>query len=174
MLSVASDLSRLPLPREHRDAVEDSENSVPRQVSQRSLQRTSHSIVPPHGGKLQNSRRSPLSQTRQNLQDSQALKEAFNLSMAYRNEYMDEQPLVGEPGNFMLAKMDATQNLTKAAENGPSTEDRAIPAPPPLQTDLLQYAASRPTKDGDGSPLSASSKDRAKRRKSKQAFSSVA
>src|SRR5947209_5105414 len=39
-----------------------------------------------------------------NFQETRTLLEAINMSRRYGNEYMNEMPLVGEPGNFRLSK----------------------------------------------------------------------
>ncbi|KAL1965249.1 hypothetical protein VTN77DRAFT_6003 [Rasamsonia byssochlamydoides] len=38
------------------------------------------------------------------FQDTRSLMEAFNLLSRYGDEFMDENPLVGEPGSFILSK----------------------------------------------------------------------
>jgi hypothetical protein len=38
------------------------------------------------------------------FQDTRSLMEAFTLLSRYGDEFMDENPLVGEPGSFILSK----------------------------------------------------------------------
>ncbi|BDD61800.1 Mediator of RNA polymerase II transcription subunit 6 [Monascus purpureus] len=56
------------------------------------------------------------------MQDTRNLAEAFSLLSRYGDEYMDETPLVGEPGSFILSKSGettaaATASTAKAAPN---------------------------------------------------------
>ena len=38
------------------------------------------------------------------FQDTRSLMEAFTLLSRYGDEFMDENPLIGEPGSFILSK----------------------------------------------------------------------
>lgn len=38
------------------------------------------------------------------IQDTRTLAESFNLFMQYGDEFMDENPLVGEPGSFIMSR----------------------------------------------------------------------
>ncbi|MFT7763773.1 UNVERIFIED_CONTAM: hypothetical protein ODW78_21555, partial [Salmonella enterica subsp. enterica serovar Enteritidis] len=39
-----------------------------------------------------------------NYQDTRSLAESFSLLTRYGDEFMDESPLVGEPGSFILSR----------------------------------------------------------------------
>lgn len=54
------------------------------------------------------------------VQDTRSLAEAFSLLSRYGDEYMDETPLVGEPGSFILSKSGDATTATAAAKTGPS------------------------------------------------------
>ncbi|PYH98885.1 mediator of RNA polymerase II transcription subunit 6 [Aspergillus ellipticus CBS 707.79] len=50
------------------------------------------------------------------LQDARTFAESFSLFSRYGEEYMDEHPLVGEPGSFILSRV-TDADRTKAAPN---------------------------------------------------------
>ncbi|KAH0566267.1 hypothetical protein GP486_000342 [Trichoglossum hirsutum] len=70
--------------------------------------------------------------------DTLSLAESFNLSLRYGNEYMDENPLVGEPGAFILSSTHAhAQALNQAAQiraAQPATRGPSAPTPQPIST----------------------------------------
>lgn len=115
------------------------------------------------------------------LQDTRALLEAINMSLRYGKEYMNETPLVGEPGNFRLSKTKnalALPNASKTAQpaSQQASPSRATPAPspppppPPIQTDVPPVASKKSAKGTDKSPTTPASSQKAKRRKSKPAI----
>ncbi|KAL2007316.1 hypothetical protein VTN00DRAFT_8754 [Thermoascus crustaceus] len=56
------------------------------------------------------------------FQDTRSLAEAFNLLSKYGDEFMDENPLVGEPGSFILSKSsDASVPIRQQPPPKPST-----------------------------------------------------
>lgn len=56
------------------------------------------------------------------FQDTRSLAEAFNLLLKYGDEFMDENPLVGEPGSFILSKSsDASVPIRQQPPPKPST-----------------------------------------------------
>lgn len=98
--------------------------------------------------------------------DDRLLDESFNLSMRYGDEYMDENPITGQPGAFNLTstgrerkhipislQKKALENQTKAA--GATAGESAKPEVVP------------PTRKGTKSDKSASGKPKIKRKKSK-------
>lgn len=174
ILSISSELSQNSLNHKQANLPEHAKSIAQEQTAQHSDENIPHEVIRPRT--VRSKKRELLSSLhiREDRQDSAALKEAFSLSLSYRHDYMDEQPLVGEPGNFMVARMDAPLSSTKSVEDKPNGNDRAPPAPPPLQIDISSTASRPSAKNGDGSPLSASTRDKTKRRKSKQAVSSAA
>ena len=79
--------------------------------------------------------------------DTRTLVEAMALSTRYRGEYMDDAPLVGEPGNFRLSKkkdpllvpgLQASGSSHQGTQTKGSTPvpSRAPSPPPVIQTDV--------------------------------------
>lgn len=72
-------------------------------------------------------------------QDTRNLMEALNLLSRYGDEYMDETPLTGEPGSFILSK--ATETASGTRRGAPKTSVMHAPAVPrrlgtPAVTDM--------------------------------------
>lgn len=66
------------------------------------------------------------------VQDTRALAESFSLLSRYGDEFMDENPLVGEPGSFILSRsgdVDRTTATTKQAQPSSMTAGAATNAP---------------------------------------------
>ena len=115
--------------------------------------------------------------------DDALLWESLQQTLMYMDEFMDENPLQGEPGSFFFTSTQdhvRTQNkraeeTAAAAEAGKQTSQGAsrtnstgtTPQPPPIKTEGLPRKGSKAT-----SPLSATAK--AKRRKSKAPASPTA
>lgn len=53
--------------------------------------------------------------TNTSFQDTQSLGEAFNLFTQYGDEFMDENPLVGEPGSFIMSRAGENDRATGTA-----------------------------------------------------------
>src|SRR5436305_9855915 len=80
------------------------------------------------------------------FQDTRTLLESINMSLRYGKEYMNEMPLVGEPGNFRLSKtkeaLPPPSAGTSQSASQPVAAKKASPAPspppppPPIQTDV--------------------------------------
>lgn len=100
-------------------------------------------------------------------QSLQVLAESYSLSVRYGKEYMDDNPLVGEPGSFILSKSrePAAPPIVQAAPKAPTTTKR--PSAPELKTANINVSARKGSKGADKSPISPISKDRKARRKSK-------
>ena len=97
------------------------------------------------------------------------LAESFALSARYGSEYMDDNPLIGEPGSFIIqrtrdkpavtlpsgiiASTDAEIISSEAESTEPQgTKSTSIPILPPLKTDLpIEFG--RKGKGGEKSPL---------------------
>ena len=105
------------------------------------------------------------------LQDTRMLAESWDLSIRYGNDYMDENPIVGEPGNFKLAK---TKNLALAMAKVPAAPQpfKAPPkkaSAPPIKTDLPADKDKKATPSTGKTPITPGLKDKKGRRKSKAA-----
>jgi hypothetical protein len=61
-----------------------------------------------------------------NFQDTRNLAETFSLLARYGDEFMDENPLVGEPGSFILSRAGETG---KAAPKFPAPAATGTPLP---------------------------------------------
>ena len=104
-------------------------------------------------------------------QHSAALfKETFGNNQLYARRYMDEQPLIGEPGSFIVQK---SKDLQVPVGKEGSEKRTTAPAPPPLKTDLktevgkkIKGQNSPTTAGGEKSPLSPTGAAK-KRKKSK-------
>ena len=108
------------------------------------------------------------SSTAASLQDTRTLVESFNLLNRYGDEYMDEAPLVGEPGSFILSR---TGDADRGTVKRPASTVNAASAPtrsgtPQVRVDM----PSRASEKGGTSP--SSDENRSKRRKSRGAVGS--
>lgn len=105
-------------------------------------------------------------------QGLQLLAESYNFSSRYGKEYMDENPLVGEPGSFILSK---------SREAGPAVAhpQAKAPAPPKLATSpdvkptVMPLPGKKSAKGAEKSPVSPGTKEKKQRRKSKAAGSTT-
>lgn len=112
------------------------------------------------------------------LQSIQLLTESYALSVKYVHEYMDENPIVGEPGAFKFSKA-RDSALSSMASSKPSSQSQTLkvakPATgitaPKLKTEDLPAPIKKANKGGEKSPVtpSSSTKEKKSRRKSKAA-----
>lgn len=111
---------------------------------------------------------------------------SYDLADRYANEYMDENPIVGEPGSFKLSKSHntsfATSMTTLKASNQAQEESKvssqssevltpakiAIPTPQ-LKTEDLPAPIKKAIKGSEKSPTTPGIKEKKSRRKSKAA-----
>jgi mediator of RNA polymerase II transcription subunit 6 len=100
--------------------------------------------------------------------DMRTLAESLHLSNAYRTQYMDDNPLVGEPGSFIMHKSkDAPVPLPAskvALKTYAPTTAVSTPIPPPLKTDIPPISARKGSKIGDKTPTTPGGKKRKKSR----------
>lgn len=95
------------------------------------------------------------------------LAESYSLSLRYGNEYMDENPLVGEPGSFIMSKtrepvLPSSLKIQTSIPMKP-TESAETKTPTP-------FASGRKGSKGtEKSPISPGTKDKKPKRKSKAA-----
>ena len=109
----------------------------------------------------------------------QMLSNSYNDYIRYGKEYMDENPIVGEPGNFKLSKAQnpTLSSFTSTTKSSFEVSQAAIPAknagtpqPPPIKTEDLPAPVKKSTKGSEKSPTTPSgSKEKKIRRKSKAA-----
>jgi mediator of RNA polymerase II transcription subunit 6 len=158
----------------------------PSQPSQLGLSQQSKETTPMPGSQPDTSQKSTktLSDAQApDFQDTRTLLESINMSLRYGKEYMNEVPLVGEPGNFRLSKTGealappsaSTSQVTQSASQ-PASAKKASPAPsppappPPIQTDVSTIVSKKSAKGAEKSPTTPASSQKAKRRKSKPAI----
>ena len=97
----------------------------------------------------------------------QALSESLNLSLTYSSEYMDTNPLVGEPGSFRVTR---PKEVAPKPVVATATPFKAQP-PKQIQTSGLAKEGRKASKGGEKSPVTPGTgmKDKKGRRKSKAA-----
>lgn len=120
-----------------------------------------------------------ISNDKKNSTDSggRTLYDALQMTMRYGKEYMDDMPLMGEPGNFRFTKQKdpaTAPGQLKPQNNVPATgskvgtpvpSSRVASLPPAIQTDVppVQSKKSSAKSPGSGDPM------KPRRRKSKAA-----
>ncbi|KAI9788543.1 MAG: Mediator of RNA polymerase II transcription subunit 6 [Candelina submexicana] len=104
------------------------------------------------------------------FQEARSLAESLSLTLRYGSEYMDENPLVGEPGAFHLSSTHAHVQAQNQAQNKVPTGAKTSAPPTPLQKPLQVPApaqARKGSKGGEKSPTTPGGAPKPKRRKSK-------
>ena len=100
------------------------------------------------------------------------LAQSLHLSSLYSGEYMDENPLVGEPGSFILQKAREARSQSQSQSTVKSTPSvplkaSAPPTPAPLKTDI-SLEPRKALKAGEKTPITPGTREK-KRKKSKAA-----
>lgn len=113
------------------------------------------------------------SSTTESIQETRALAESFNMTLRYMDEYIDENPLLGEPGSFILSSAHGSSSQTKTASQPKSTTPAKSAdsemTEPQTDGDGANAAAKKTTKSGEKSSASPGIPPKPKRRKSKAA-----
>ncbi|KAL8649713.1 MAG: hypothetical protein Q9210_004231 [Variospora velana] len=105
----------------------------------------------------------------QDLQSTQLIRSSLNLSLRYGSEYMDDNPLVGEPGSFIITK--SREVPPPASQQKPRPAPIATRAPTPqVKTDIPEPKR-KPSMGAEKSPTTPSTKEKKARRKSRPATS---
>lgn len=102
------------------------------------------------------------------LQSLKLLAESFSLSSRYGSEYMDENPLVGEPGSFILSKSRDTPAGSQQRPRGIGAPSK-ISTVPESKTAEAAPIMKKGVKVEEKSPVSPGTKEKKQRRKSKVA-----
>ncbi|KAL9024472.1 MAG: hypothetical protein Q9196_006492 [Gyalolechia fulgens] len=105
----------------------------------------------------------------QDLRSTHLLQSSLNLSLQYGHEYMDDNPLVGEPGSFMFTKNREAQQPGSQPKTKPAPVSRGPPTPQ-VKTDVPE-PKTKPSMDTEMSPTTPGTKEKKTRRKSKPATS---
>lgn len=83
-------------------------------------------------------------------QDTRTLMEAMNLLSRYGDEFMDETPLSGEPGSFILSKANETGSTARRAKEKTATTTNMLAPAVPRKTGTPSInEASTPAKGGE-------------------------
>ena len=106
------------------------------------------------------------------LRGTALLAQSLHLSSLYSGEYMDENPLIGEPGSFILQKAREAPSQTQSQSTIKSTPSipmkaSAPPTPAPLKTDI-PLETKKALKAGEKTPITPGTREK-KRKKSKVA-----
>lgn len=184
-LHIASSLPRFTPALGHGYAPPSARTSETPSASQASQQ--SREVTPVPGSQIQSDSARPSSVTSitasaSTVADTQALYESFNQFVRYGNEYMDENPLIGEPGSFVfssskhhLQSQQQTAQKVKAAkaqivtqQSRAATPQPSRPSTPQLKVDTVAQGK-KSNKEGTKSVSGGAPKP--KRRKSRVATS---
>lgn len=149
------------------------------QASQQSKENTPMpDAAPPSTADSQGSSKAGLgiSTAGSSFQDTRSLTESFNLFTRYGDEFMDEAPLVGEPGSFILSRVGgendrgagAAAKSTAKAAPGASTVNTPSGAPGRVSTPQVRVDTPGKASDKSSSPPS-SGENKGKRKKSRVA-----
>lgn len=113
-----------------------------------------------------NSRKAPSASNISNYLDTRLLEESLNIAMKYGDEYMDENPITGQPGDFHLSTTGRDKDkLVMPISKGPVSVGGRPGGMPKLDTDIAparkgSKSEKSPKTPGGGVP-------KPKRRKSK-------
>lgn len=110
------------------------------------------------------------STTSSKYQDTRSLAESFSLLTRYGDEFMDESPLVGEPGSFILSRTgtEATGSAIKGAPKiAANAATAGTPAALPVRASTPQVRVETPGKASEKSSPPSSAGDKGKRKKSR-------
>lgn len=112
-----------------------------------------------------NSKKAPPTSNTSSYLDSRLLEESLNITIKYGDEYMDDNPITGQPGDFHLSTTgrDKDKLATPLASKGPILAGGKPGGMPKLDTDI---APARKGSKGEKSPKTPGG-GRPKRRKSK-------
>jgi mediator of RNA polymerase II transcription subunit 6 len=112
-----------------------------------------------------------VSATTPNYQDTRSLAESFNLLTRYGDEFMDENPLAGEPGSFILSRTGGEgggAGKQAAPKTGAGPSSLSVPASgPPGRATTPQVRVETPKGSDKGASPPSSGGDRGKRKKSR-------
>lgn len=106
--------------------------------------------------------------TGSSVQDTRTLAESFNLLSRYGEEFMDENPLVGEPGSFILSR---AGDVDRSGTAAPAATTKQAPSTATVTGTTNTPKASTPQvrvdTPGKASSVDTPVSDEKKRRKSK-------
>lgn len=146
------------------------------QASQQSKENTPMPDIPPQSQSSTEAQATSktglgISNSSSSYQDTRNLADAFNLFTRYGDEFMDETPLQGEPGSFILSR-NGGENDRAAGANKPTAKALAAPTsantPVPGRVSTPQVRVDTPGKlsEKSNSPPS-SGENKGKRKKNR-------
>ncbi|KAL8666113.1 MAG: hypothetical protein Q9168_007550 [Polycauliona sp. 1 TL-2023] len=105
------------------------------------------------------------------FRSTQLLQASLELSMRYGHEYMDDNPLVGEPGAFLITKVRDSQQSSQQLKPKPVSVSVTKPSTPQIKTDVLPAQVEKEDAGAAKTPMSGIGKEKKARRKSRPAGS---
>lgn len=87
------------------------------------------------------------------LQDTRTLAESFNLLSRYGDEFMDESPLVGEPGSFILSRSGDVDKTKQGLQLPTATAGTATNAPTRVGTPQVRVETPGKSDKGGSTPV---------------------
>ncbi|KAL8695668.1 MAG: hypothetical protein Q9224_003250 [Gallowayella concinna] len=135
------------------------------------MSQTSKESTPMPGTQDSVSTRTPLTTkplSNIDFQNPQLLQASFELSLRYGQEYMDDNPLVGEPGSFIITKTRDSQQLSQQPKPKPASASTTKPSTPQIKTDVPKQAE-KDSVGAEKSPITSVAKEKKARRKSRPA-----
>lgn len=115
------------------------------------------------------SKKSPLAPNTNSYMDSRLLEETLNITLKYGDEYMDENPITGQPGDFHLSTTGRDKDrLVVPLPNKVPTVASAKPGTSPMTKLVTDIPPARKVSKSDKSPRTpGGGVPKLKRRKSK-------
>ncbi|KAL8999164.1 MAG: hypothetical protein Q9169_001943 [Polycauliona sp. 2 TL-2023] len=103
----------------------------------------------------------------------QLLQASLDLSLRYGHEYMDDNPLVGEPGSFLITKARDSQQLSQQSKPKPVSVSVTKPSTPQIKTDVPAHVEKDDVVAVKSPTSAAVGKEKKARRKSRPATSAT-
>lgn len=102
------------------------------------------------------------------VQDTRTLAESFSLLTRYEDEFMDENPLVGEPGSFILSRSgDVDRNPTKQLPPSSIPSGAATNVPTRVGTPQVRVETPGKAPDRGGTSTPVVDENKLRKKKSK-------
>lgn len=106
------------------------------------------------------------------FQSPQLIQASLELSLRYGQEYMDDNPLVGEPGSFIITKTRDSQQMSQQPKPKPLPASTTRPSTPQIKTEVSKQTE-KDIVGAEKGPMSPVTKEKKARRKSKPAGSAT-
>ena len=106
----------------------------------------------------------------EHIHEARSLAESLNMTMRYIGEYMNENPLLGEPGSFILSSTHGNSQSKSQSQGRPTllTKPTESEVPEPLVDGKSSSGStSKANNSGEKSPTTPGMSGKPKRRKSK-------